>query len=92
LGRFLLHVRGRDMKEAHRNMGVTEGEFNALVEDLVASLNRFNVGKAEQDELLATLGSMKAAIVERQTAETGTALPAAFKPAPAIDKDTSLRR
>jgi hemoglobin len=82
---------GRDMKEAHRNMGVTEGEFNALVEDLVASLNRFNVAKAEQDELLAILGSMKSTIVERPSTETGTALPASFKAAPPLARDTTRR-
>jgi hemoglobin len=75
---------GRSMKEAHRNMRVTEGEFNALVEDLVAALNRFNVPKREQDELLTALGSMKGDIVEVQSAQTGTALPASFKAAPAI--------
>jgi hemoglobin len=77
---------GRTMKEAHRNMRVTEGEFNALVEDLVAALNVFKVPKREQDELLAALGSMKGDIVEVQSAATGTALPASFKPAPALDK------
>lgn len=82
---------GRDMKEAHRNMGVTEGEFNALVEDLVASLNQFNVAKAEQDELLAVLGSMKGAIVERPGTATGTALPASFKAAPPLGTDTTRR-
>jgi hemoglobin len=82
---------GRDMREAHRNMGVTEGEFNALVEDLVAALNRFNVAKAEQDELLAILGSMKSAIVERPTMETGTPLPASFKAAPPLGRDTARR-
>jgi hemoglobin len=82
---------GRDMREAHRNMGVTEGEFNALVEDLVATLNQFNVAKGEQDELLAILGSMKSAIVERQTTETGAPLPAAFKAAPPLGRDTTRR-
>jgi hemoglobin len=82
---------GRDMKEAHRNMGVTEGEFNALVEDLVAALNRFNVAKPEQDELLGILGSMKSAIVERPTTETGTPLPASFKAAPPLGRDTAGR-
>ena len=77
---------GRTMKEAHRDMGVTDGEFNALVEDLVASLNQFNVPKREQDELLAALGTMKTDIVEVQSAATGTSLPARFKPAPALDK------
>jgi hemoglobin len=77
---------GRTMKEAHRNMRVTEGEFNALVEDLVAALNVFKVPKPEQDELLAALGSMKGDIVEVQSAATGTSLPASFKPAPALGK------
>ena len=82
---------GRSMKEAHQNMAVTEGEFNALVEDLVATLNSFNVPKAEQDELLAILGSMKADIVERPVPATGTALPASFKAAPPIAGDTARR-
>jgi hemoglobin len=77
---------GRSMKEAHSNMRVTEGEFNALVEDLVAALNQFSVPKREQDELLAALGSMKGDIVEVQSAQTGTALPASFKAAPAIKR------
>lgn len=82
---------GRNMKDAHRNMGVTEGEFNALVEDLVATLNSFNVPKTEQDELLAILGSMKADIVERPALETGTALPTSFKAAPPVSPDTARR-
>src|SRR5438034_7563204 len=55
---------GRDMKETHAGMGVTSGEFDALVEDLVATLGRFDVPKAEQDELLGLLGPMKNYIVE----------------------------
>jgi len=75
---------GRTMKEAHRNMGVTEGEFNALVEDLVAALNTFKVPAKEQHELLAALGAMKSDIVAVQSPATGTRLPASFKPAPAL--------
>ena len=69
---------GRSMKDSHRNMGVTDGEFNALVEDLVTTLNAFNVPKKEQDELLGALGAMKGDIVEVQSQATGTALPAGF--------------
>lgn len=69
---------GRSMKDAHRNMGVTEGEFNALVEDLTTSLNAYNVPKPEQDELLNALGTMKGDIVEVQSDATGTALPKNF--------------
>ncbi|MGH2591826.1 MAG: group I truncated hemoglobin, partial [Actinomycetota bacterium] len=47
---------GRDMKETHRGMGVTAGEFDSLVEDLVATLDQFDVPKAEQEELPGLLG------------------------------------
>src|SRR5215475_1374482 len=54
---------GRDMKETHTNMGVTSGEFDVFMEDLVATLDEFKVGKAEQDELLNMLWPMKPEIV-----------------------------
>ena len=63
---------GRDMKTAHIDMGVTTAEFNALVEDLVATLNKFGVGKREQDELLGILGPLKSDIVEIDSTTTGT--------------------
>ncbi len=56
---------GRDMKTTHAGMGITDDEFGALVEDLVATLNKFEVGKREKEELLGALGSMKKDIVER---------------------------
>src|SRR5204863_8738519 len=43
---------GLSMKKSHTNMGVTNGEFDAFMEDLVAVLDDFKVGKADQDELL----------------------------------------
>ena len=76
--------RGRDMRETHDGMAVTAGEFDALVADLVATLNQFGVGKQEQDELLAVLGPLRAEIVEVETAETGTPLPATYKNAPPL--------
>ena len=75
---------GRSMKEAHAGMKVTKGEFNALVEDLVATLKQFKVPSAEQDELLAILGPLKSEIVEVDSSEVGTALPDAFQAAPAL--------
>jgi len=77
---------GLDMKTAHKNMGVTEGEFNALVEDLVGALDKFNVGATEKNELLGKLGPMKSQIVEVKSQETGTPLPAKFKPAPPLNE------
>ena len=55
---------GRDMKTTHAGMGITDAEFDALVEDLVRSLDRFKVPAAEKEELLGILGPMKADIVE----------------------------
>ncbi len=75
---------GRSMKEAHAGMKVTKGEFSALVEDLVATLNQFKVPSAEQDELLAILGPLKSDIVEVDSSEVGTPLPDEFRPAPAL--------
>jgi hemoglobin len=46
-------------------MNITEAQFNALVEDLVKSLNRFNVPAREQQELIGALGSMKGEIIDR---------------------------
>jgi hemoglobin len=75
---------GRAMRETHDGMGVTAGEFDALVEDLVATLNQFGVAKPEQDELLGLLGPMRADIVEVESPETGTPLPATYQNAPPI--------
>lgn len=55
--------KGKTMLEAHTGMQITEAEFNALVGDLVAALNQFNVPQTEKDELLAILGPMKSDIV-----------------------------
>jgi hemoglobin len=57
---------GKDMKSAHAGMGVSTGDFNALVEDLVAALDKFKVGDREKGELLGALGPMKSDIVEKQ--------------------------
>ena len=57
---------GKDMKTAHAGMGITDADFNALVEDLTKSLNTFKVGKAEKDQLLGVLGPMRPQIVEKK--------------------------
>ena len=80
---------GRDMKTTHTRMGVTTGEFNALVEDLVATLNKFGVGKKEQDQLLGVLAPMKNEIVEVDSSKTGTSLPPNYQPAPALAQSGS---
>ena len=71
---------GRSMSETHRGMGVTAGEFDALVEDLVATLNQFGVPQAEQSELLGILGPLRGDIVEVESSDTGVPLPTATSP------------
>ena len=54
---------GRDMKSAHAGMGVTNADFDALVGDLVKSLDKFKVPDKEKGELLGILGPMRPSIV-----------------------------
>jgi len=56
---------GRDMKSAHAGMRISDGEFDALVGDLVKTLDKFKVPEKEKGELLGVLGPMKGDIVGR---------------------------
>jgi hemoglobin len=77
--------KGRNMKTVHKNMGVTEGEFKALAEDLVKTLDEFKVPEKEKNELLTAISPLKQDIVEKSgDMMTGTDLPANFKPAPPL--------
>ncbi len=71
---------GRGMTETHDGMKVAAGEFDALVADLVATLDEFRVPKPEQDDLLGLLGPMRDEIVEVESPETGTPLRRATNP------------
>ena len=75
---------GRSMRETHDGMGVTAGEFDALVEDLVATLNQMGVPEKDQTTLLGILGPLRADIVEVESPETGTPLPDSYKTAPPL--------
>lgn len=54
---------GRDMKTTHAGMAITNEQFDALVGDLVTTLNKFNVPEREKKELLSALGPMRKDIV-----------------------------
>ena len=56
---------GADMKTAHAGMGIRNRDFDALVQDLVKSLNKFKVPKVEQKEIAAVLLPMRKDIVTR---------------------------
>lgn len=55
--------RGKGMKAAHTGMGITDADFNALVEDLAKALDKFHVSVTAKNELLGKLGAMKGDIV-----------------------------
>ena len=75
---------GRGMRETHDGMQVTAGEFDALVEDLVATLNSFGVAEKSQSQLLDILGPLRGDIVEVESSATGTPLPDAYSSAPPL--------
>jgi hemoglobin len=54
---------GKDMKTSHNGMNVKDADFNALVEDLVKSLDKFKVPEKEKGELLGALSKMHDDIV-----------------------------
>ena len=57
--------KGKDMKTAHAGMGIGGGDFDALVQDLVATLDKFKVKEADKNALLGVLGPMKKDIVTK---------------------------
>jgi hemoglobin len=56
---------GRDMKTSHKGLGITGDDWDAAAKHLVETLDKFNVPKAEKDELLAFVTSLRKDIVEK---------------------------
>lgn len=50
---------GKDMVDAHKGMKIKDADFNALVEDLMKSMQSNNVPIGAQNKLLAALAPMK---------------------------------
>jgi hemoglobin len=63
---------GRDMKTVHKGMSISDAEFDALAEDLVASLDKFKVPSREKGELLKIVASTRADIVEVKASKPAT--------------------
>ncbi|WP_425995924.1 group I truncated hemoglobin [Caulobacter sp. DWR1-3-2b1] len=56
---------GRDMASVHKDMGVTNKDFNALVENLQWAMEKEGVPFFAQNKLLAKLAPMQRGVVER---------------------------
>ena len=57
---------GKDMKSTHTGMPIHGKDFQALVEDLTATLIEMKVPKKDQAQLLSILGPMKKDIVNKK--------------------------
>ena len=56
---------GRDMKAAHKDMGIQDADFNALVENLQWAMDKEGVPFRDQNRLLALLAPMHRDIVRK---------------------------
>lgn len=56
---------GRDMKAVHKDMGLQNTDFNALVEHLQAAMDHEKIGFRDQNRFLAKLAPMQRTTVER---------------------------
>jgi hemoglobin len=58
-----LQYKGKDMKAAHAEMGITDEQFAALAEHFVAALKKHKVPAADVDAITAALAATKKEIV-----------------------------
>lgn len=54
---------GRSMEESHRDLLITEDEWEAFIDDFNQTLDKFEVPQQERSELLAIIQSTRDAIV-----------------------------
>ncbi|MBI1862338.1 MAG: group 1 truncated hemoglobin [Deltaproteobacteria bacterium] len=54
---------GKDMKNAHDTMKISNEQFDAVSEDLTAALTQFRVGTREQAEVMKFVSSLRPKIV-----------------------------
>lgn len=57
---------GRSMKEAHKGMGITTAQFEALAGHLKATLEKHKVPEAEIGEIMAIAASTASDIIEQK--------------------------
>jgi hemoglobin len=59
------HYTGADLGTAHRGRGITSKAFDAVVEDLTATLEKLHVPEREKAQLLGMLAPMKPMVVQQ---------------------------
>ncbi|AKZ65432.1 cyanoglobin [Herbaspirillum hiltneri N3] len=56
---------GDPMKEVHQGLGLSNTQFNALVEDLQAAMDKSGISSRTQNKLLALLAPMQRTVVTK---------------------------
>lgn len=67
---------GRSMQESHDKLNITNGMFNALVEDLYIAFERNDVPYRLQNKVMAVFAPMQRDIVKPGAAEAARSIPA----------------
>ena len=57
-------MRKRPLKLAHQGLGITDAEFDIVVNHLVDTLKEFKVPQQEHDELMKKVWGLRSYIVE----------------------------
>lgn len=58
-----VEYKGRDMQNAHAHLNISERDFLDAIDDILFVLDKHKVDRASRNELLATLYSMKDAVI-----------------------------
>jgi hemoglobin len=61
-----LKYEGKDMREAHKGMGITDKEFDAAAKDLAAALRKNNVKLEDAKEFMQKVEATRPEIVEKK--------------------------
>ena len=56
---------GKDMREGHKGMNLNEGHYNAVVENLAATLTELGVSAEDIAEVAAVAGTVKDDVLNR---------------------------
>ncbi len=54
---------GRDMATTHKGMNISEQEFLAVIDDIMAAMDKNNLGEEEKKDVLAILYSLKEQVI-----------------------------
>lgn len=55
--------KGKDMRAAHQGMNISEQEYLAVVDDIMAALDKHQVGAGEKQEVLSIAYALKGEII-----------------------------